>query len=255
MGMTLLLTGCINPQGMAYTALQDSQTRFLHYQNALNWYLENALFKIVFVENSNFDISPYFEDAIKRGKLEVLTFDGNNYDVSLGKGFGEAGIIKFALEHSAFLIESDVIIKVSGRYICKNINKFLKAYNNKETVYTIPALDDRNNIMSQSRVIVWPKGFVKNYFLSRMTELNDSKHFWFEHLLYDATQQWVSDGHRYKEMWIPPILEGVGGSSGFLTKDRGALIEYTSFYLKYILHRFHIYAPLRFWSHPKELAY
>ena len=39
-----------------------------------------------FVENTDYDISSYFTKEIGQGRLECLSFNGNDYDKSFGKG-------------------------------------------------------------------------------------------------------------------------------------------------------------------------
>ena len=58
----LLLTACINPDGMPFTCLADVGVRKKQYIEALNFYLKNTTRKIVFVENSGTDISSSFKD-------------------------------------------------------------------------------------------------------------------------------------------------------------------------------------------------
>ena len=71
----LLLTACINPDGMPFTCLADVGVRKKQYIEALNFYLKNTTRKIVFVENSGTDISSSFKDFQHR--IEFLCFDGN----------------------------------------------------------------------------------------------------------------------------------------------------------------------------------
>lgn len=70
----LLLTACINPDGMPFTCLADVGVRKKQYIEALNFYLKNTTRKIVFVENSGTDISSSFKDFQHR--IEFLCFDG-----------------------------------------------------------------------------------------------------------------------------------------------------------------------------------
>ena len=51
--VVLLLTACINPNGMLYTTIQDTELRKKHYIESLFFYLTKTQYKIVFVENSN----------------------------------------------------------------------------------------------------------------------------------------------------------------------------------------------------------
>jgi hypothetical protein len=127
----LLLTACITPGGMIYTALQDPKEREKQYLNALRWYLANTEFPIVLCENTNYQLPDEFLPYIDKGRLEYLTFDGNNsFDKSKGKGLGEALIIKYAIENSHLISKTNVIMKMTGRQILHNIN-FISKYSQR----------------------------------------------------------------------------------------------------------------------------
>ena len=88
MKIVILLTGCIDPNGMTYTALNNIEERKTQYVNAIRFYLKQTNYPIVFSENSGTDISYLFQDFIDSGKLECLSFIGNQ-DKQKGKGYGE----------------------------------------------------------------------------------------------------------------------------------------------------------------------
>lgn len=94
------MTACINPNKMAYTALQDWSVRRKQYCEALDYYLHATDYPIVFVENSGEDISPDYTEWIRKGRLEILTFEGNDFPRHLGKGYGEGIIVDYAISHS-----------------------------------------------------------------------------------------------------------------------------------------------------------
>ena len=75
----LLLTACINPDGMPFTCLADVGVRKKQYIEALNFYLKNTTRKIVFVENSGTDISSSFKDFQHR--IEFLCFEFHNFNI------------------------------------------------------------------------------------------------------------------------------------------------------------------------------
>ena len=97
MNICILMTACINPNGMAYTALQDAKEREMQYKNALYYYLEKTNVPIIFVENTSHDISTEYQRWIDNDRLEYLCFDGNNYNKELGKGYGEYLLLQYAL--------------------------------------------------------------------------------------------------------------------------------------------------------------
>ena len=92
MKAVILLTGCINPNGMPFTQLTDTSDRQKQYVDAIHYYINNTDCKIVFCENSNTDINTLFKN--KQDRLEILTFAGNQ-DKQRGKGYGETEIIEY----------------------------------------------------------------------------------------------------------------------------------------------------------------
>lgn len=117
----LLLTACVNPSGMSATKIQNINVRRKQYEKALRFYLDETSFPVVFCENTEYDFSNEYKNYIDSGRLEYITFNGNNYDKSRGKGYGEALIILYALNHSNLIKESKYIFKITGRVIIRNI--------------------------------------------------------------------------------------------------------------------------------------
>ena len=144
-------------------------------------------------------------------------------------------------------MENDVnIIKITGRLICGNVGMLVRRYKGKDTVYGLKLKDSEGIMAMSSQVIVAPVRFWKEYFIPYKERLNDSTHYWFEHLLFDAVENWQNDGHRFKNMWLPIILRGQSGSSGEIINT--GLKEILGFYAHYWFHRFGYYGPVRFWS-------
>lgn len=236
----IFLTACVKPNGMAYTALNDINTRKQHYIYALQWYLENTSNKIVFVENTNTNLSDGFTKWVIEGRLEFLTFNGNNYGIHLGKGYGEARILQYGLKHSKFLKrDDDVFVKISGRYLCRNITKILDKYDSINTVYANIGKDDWGGNIADSSFVMGPVKFWKDYFLPQKENLNDSKHFHFEHLLYESIYHWKKSGMKHKEFWTLPQMEGVSGTSGlkFVSKKKRDLKSSLLYFLHIVGYR------------------
>ena len=240
----ILLTACVNPNGMNNTILQDSNERLRQYCSALEWYLQNTTNKVIFVENSGCDISSLFDDSISAGRLEVLTFQGNNYDRCFGKGYGEALIIEYALENSKFIHEGGNIIKITGRLICENVKRISKRYTDGDTVYGQIMLNPDGSMETLSQVIVAPALFWESCFVPLKGKINDSTHYWFEHLLFETVQRWTTRGHCFRNMWIPLALRGVSGTSG-MTINTTSIKDALIFYVHYILNRLGYYGAIR----------
>ena len=118
------MTACVDPQGMSYTYLQDKDIRKQQYIEAIEFYLDKTDLPIVFAENTNTDFSHLFKKYIDEGRLEYITFDGNSgFDKIKGKGYGEALIMMYAINHSHILNNCNYLIKVSGRIKVENIER------------------------------------------------------------------------------------------------------------------------------------
>ena len=147
----LLLTATINP-GFFHnvsTVIKDVDLRRSQYQAALEFYLKESRFThFVFAENSDemMDESSLNVLAESLGKhIEFLHCPEEDPDKrSLGKSFGEATLLRKAMEQSEFLKKADSFYKVTGRIIVRNINRCIQdksencfvSYNFQEWVLT-----------------------------------------------------------------------------------------------------------------------
>lgn len=182
---TILLTACINPNGMSFTFLQDVVEREKQYIKAINYYLEHTKYNVVFCNNSGEDISGKIKS--KTNRFECLAFYGNDYDRELGKGYGEMLILKYALANSQFIKKTDYIIKITGRLIVPNLIQSIRTTNliwlfMKGKIY-FSAINRKLKIID-SRCLIAHKYFFEELILSA-EELNDTKGYYFEHLLFD----------------------------------------------------------------------
>lgn len=221
----ILLTACVNPGGMTFTVLTDTSERLRQYREALDFYLLETTLPIVFCENTLCDFSEDYKEYITSGRLEYITFDGNNFDKSRGKGYGEALIMEEAFRHSRLLDQCNFVVKITGRLIVRNISQLVKD-NRRMFTDTIQTFYPNNN-MADSRLVILPKLFCIVDFLARKDSINDTEGYYFEHLLYDAV---IS---RKKYIYVPflhvPLIDGVSGSTGNLYKSDN---------VKYNHHRF-----------------
>ena len=221
----ILLTACVNPGGMPFTVLNDTSERLRQYREALDFYLRETAQPIVFCENTLCDFSEDYKEYIASGRLEYITFDGNNFDKSKGKGYGEALIMEEAFRRSQLLGQCNFVVKITGRLIVRNISQLIKD-NRRMFTDTIQTFYPHDN-MIDSRLVILPKLFCIDDFLARKDSINDTEGYYFEHLLYDAV---IS---RKKYIYVPflhvPLIDGVSGSTGNLYKSDN---------VKYNHHRF-----------------
>ena len=228
MKTVILLTGCINPNGMAYTSLNNIEERQEQYVNAIRHYLKITNYPVVFAENSGTDISNYFQEAIKSGQLECLTFQGNQ-NKEKGKGYGECEIIKYVLDNSHIILSSKQvrIVKITGRLIIKNICPIIRFHGMFSSKRTTLCMINSDFSFPDSRIIMAHIDFYRAFLLYQ-EKINDSQGYFFEHALCDI----IKDNHQYpfSPFFIQPQIIGMSGSTG-----KQYLIEPTScsFALRY----------------------
>lgn len=236
----LLLTACVNPGGMVYTSLQNIDERAGQYKAALKWYLANTDLKIVFVENTMTDFSSEFCEYINSGRLEYITFDGNNFDRKLGKGYGEAMIIETALKNSAVISKADYLIKITGRLILGNLNTILKKHKplSDDCVFANTGLVN-GHCYCLSSFFICPPLFLQNYFVPKKERINDAAGYFFEHLLYNSLLWWLKDHNSHREFKVPFKFIGSSGS----TNSQYSLEKFSGFkaFRQYLMHRFSYY--------------
>lgn len=205
----LLLTACINPDGMLFTKLSDKEVRKQQYLNALNFYLDSTSYPIVFTENSNTDISAEYKGAIDSGRLEILTFEGN-MDKTKGKGYGEALIIEYALNHSKLITSQTLVAKITGRLIIENINAVLMNRFPLSPSCCVNCSLNSDLSFPDSRIFIAPISFLHE-FIEDKEQMNDSEGVFFEHVL---SKHILKGTHPYAPFWIEPIVNGSSGSTG-----------------------------------------
>jgi hypothetical protein len=125
------MTATIDPRFTPVVNLRDPRTRLWHYAAAILLWMKCCAFKRVAIcENSgNADKLECVVDALDlRDRIDVLAYDGNEGSWVLGKGYGEGGILRYALKHWAPLAEADTIWKITGRLFVANIAEILAAH-------------------------------------------------------------------------------------------------------------------------------
>lgn len=216
-GMPLIfLTGCINPSGMAFTTLQDQKVRKQQYCDSIQFYLENTSSRILFVENSGVDISDQFKGT-SSARLEIITFNGNTYDKSFGKGYGEMLIIDYAIKNSSFIKQSPKICKITGRYKILNINSLIKAYSSYGRDIMVNLLFKRT--YSDSRIFIGDVNFFNKYLLKYAKEVNDTKGYFFEHALCNAVLDAMKENYFLLPFKYFPRISGQSGTDNLFYKS------------------------------------
>ena len=141
----LFLTATITPPAGAPELVRtDPAVRLADYDAALSFYLKllgHGLDNILFVENSNSDVSKLVDRCAQAGqaeKVEFVSFYGLDYPPEYGRGYGEMRLLDHGIEHSQLLKtlgEDAIIWKMTGRYVCRNLLKMFRSSPAKFDLY------------------------------------------------------------------------------------------------------------------------
>ena len=230
----MLLTATVDPRNVVKVARRDPRQRLNDYKTALRtcWLSERCIADLIFCENSNHDLEDIHQlcnqgSALGR-RTEVISFEGQQFPPHLGKGYGEIGIISYALRHSKLLLDGNpIIIKATGRLMVPNIGTLIKK-TLKNQSFDI-ACDFRGNLQwVDSRIFIARKQFLKEYLVPMQALADDSCGMTFEHILSRATHKAMGDGLRWSPMSCTPEIHGIAGTcgtaypkswAGWLTRD------------------------------------
>lgn len=234
----LFLTACVTPKGMAFTVLQNPQIRLEQYLKSITYYLTMTDFDILLVENSGYDFTPHFEEYVRNKRIEVLSFEGNDYNKNLGKGYGEGLIVEYACSHSFFIKSYDYIVKITGRHIVTNIKQILNGvfFFCHFSKRIVSAVLDLNKKIAYSEVFIAPQDFYISYFLKKLDKIDDSQGVFFEHALYEAISE--SRLHSYMFIYIPCVVRqsGVSGTTGETLESSCSVLGDFKSFIKCVLY-------------------
>lgn len=226
----LLLTGTVNSSGVHFMQRNNTEERLKDYLGALKRWLQTDGIKIVFVENSNFPKESLGHDIISNKNFEYLTYNGQDFSRSKGKGFGEINSFEYAFNNSILLKEADYVVKCNGRYFFKGFSRFEN--------FDADVVGDFSQELDfmDSRVFGFKHSFFNNYFLKYKNQIDDSKGIYFEHALAMAVHELLSNNGKLRAIPFPLIIEGYSGTGNF--KYNSLLsnsVKYIKFYLKKII--------------------
>jgi hypothetical protein len=225
----LLLTSTIKPNpSQPALNLVDPYDRIKDYQAALAFYMtfleKGIIDHIIYVDNSGFDLG-IFIDKFKSDHVEWISFYGLDYPSHYHRGYGEFKLIDYAFSHSKILLEmgnADVVYKITGRYIIKNLSTFIRMAPKQFEVYC----EIKNN-WTELSIIAWSRLGYEKYLQGIYEKFNTEKVP--ELILCEFLKNKIktNSGIIIKYYWQPYIIgrRGSDGSSfqGRLTSIRTIL--------------------------------
>ena len=216
----LLMTATITPlPGIPVLARTDPKARLQDYQTALAFYsglLDGPFDAIVFAENSNSDVSPLIAASSKRrhfDKIEFISFYGLDYEPKHGRGFGEFRLVDHAISTSRLIRPDDVIWKVTGRYVVKNIEKVVDSRPPDSDLYC--HLRNYPYRLCELYLMAWTRrgyeSFIKGINTKLRNDIIPDKYTVEETLFREAVDQSfgvINIASRFK---VLPVVSGVKG--------------------------------------------
>jgi hypothetical protein len=209
MNICLLLTASISPLNVAYLERTNPNARKQDYYEALRFYINNTSHKIVFVENTNSDIQA-LKAIDNHGRVEFLQFDARNESSKYGKGYGEMLILKYCMDNSCLIKNTDWIFKITGRLVLKNVVKIIDSNLSRKEVDIFADLKG-NLFYSDSRCFMFKKDFF-SYLYTNISLINDHIRRDFEQILGKSILEYVVNGNKWQPLSHYPIFKGVSAT-------------------------------------------
>ena len=213
---SIILTCTVTPIQMPNLVRSDPEIRFQDYKKSFNFWVKNAFVnKIILLENSNFDLSYFNEIAknIKNKEIEIISSNSNNeYDKSLGKGYGQYLCLKQIFDQSKIAKTTKYFIDITGRHCVKNFRAIIEDIQKSESDIYVNITD--NLKFADANIYGGTKKFFINYLLPETKKTNDSQNKIFENCVANATLKAVSDGMNLSKTPIYADIEGFIGTNG-----------------------------------------
>ena len=227
---------------MAYISLNNTEERQKQYVNAILYYLKSTNYPIVFTENSGIDISHLFQDAIDAGRMEYLTFHGNE-NKEKGKGYGECEIIRYALDNSKIIKSTNEvrIVKITGRLVITNIRSIIFLHRILSSKRTTFCMINSDFSFPDSRIIMAHIDFYR-IFLKNQEKINDPRGYFFEHALGDTIKN--ERKYPFSPFFLHPQIIGISGSTGKEYPVEPSSFAFVFQYAKYAVSQLYIFNKL-----------
>jgi hypothetical protein len=218
---SVILTACINPIDMPFLHRTSSDDRLNDYKNAFkNWCNNSLVKKIIFIENSGYDIT-FFQNEAKKfpeKEIEIMSNKLNNtFEKHLGKGYGEFLCLREVFANSKIVKNTEYFLKITGRYYLKN---FTKIYHNlKKNKSDIQINLKKNLTYADTNIFSGSKSFFVNYVIPHASKTNDTNGVFIEHCIAKAALSGINDNLKFNHFKIYPDIDGIIGTNNKVIKN------------------------------------
>lgn len=228
--LPLLMTASVSKRGMVGACFTDEEREKM-YRESLMIYEKMLIgggktYKIVFVDNSSWDLSSIKSSVKENPSIEFLSLDSEDFDVTKGKGYNELLLINKAVEKSVFIREAGGFFKVTGRYPIYNIKYFID-YASKFILerrgHLYIDIKDHNlydrlglgwcGHSADVRMFAASLSFYNEFIGNRYVELNDYKGLLLEGLMYEIVKSLIHRSDVICRFKKEPHFGGLEGSN------------------------------------------
>ena len=210
-----MLTATIDPGETLSVVRRDPQTRLNDYLCALEAWLSCAVTtRVVFCENSGFDLAPLARLAACHHDrtVEFISSRGNDAGPVRGKGYSELKLIEHAMHASTLLSSSEIVFKCTGRLTVRNAVPLFNAIAAADFDIMCPLA--RRLSVADSRVFAATPACIREHLLTKTEMIDDMRHINVEHALACAAASAVASRMTWRPFPVFPHVVGISGSTG-----------------------------------------
>jgi hypothetical protein len=222
------MTATITPHNARNLARTDPVVRLKDYDDALGFYLgliDRPLHGIVFVENSDSDVTTLRQLVASRGLTERVEFLCN-YGVHLyaekGRAHGEFKLLDYAMTSSIMVMEAGlnhVVWKITGRYMVKNLASIITSAPRGFDAYV--DMKDHPRRWMDMRLMAWTSHGYDRIFRGVADDLDSETH---EMHMRDYLPKRAQGARLVPRFSKEPFIDGVRGwDNGNYSKGRQLL--------------------------------
>jgi hypothetical protein len=224
----LLVTCAVTPHAATESHERSPTERLAAYRAGFaSWRFFERLGPVVVCEGSSYPEARFREEigAMAPASVEYLSTATSDASAQLGKGAAELDLIAYAFEHSQLLYRVDRVLKVTGRYAVLNGEPLARKLLEQEILPGIQVnLHDRLR-HADPRVCLFSQEFFSNWLLPRKSAIRDrpvrldDEPVFLEHVLAQATLEYIAHGGAWDLLPLPLRLRGTSGTTGLPYKE------------------------------------
>lgn len=210
--IVLLVPCTVDAAGVANTQRSNIDDRIADIEISINNWIKLDIFsKILIVENSGYNgcIFKKIQEKYKNHvEIEILIYDGQDFDRKLGKGYGWYHSIKTGIENSYLGKSGNIFTIVPGRYFIPNAKKILTKLSS-----SMMCNINNNLTFAFSPISVYPRDFIVNYWLPECKKSDESIGMPMEKYQARAVLRAIADGYEWELPAEDPVLYAISGTS------------------------------------------